>query len=274
LSKIWFSVGMCFLIAVSILPFVATPVSAAGSSTDVIGQINAIRVQNGLAALVEQPQLSASAQAYALAMATGKFFGHVAPSGTTMVSRDEAAGYSNWSYIEENIAAGQTTVTDVVNAWMKSPSHRENILSPKVTETGVGYVYVAGTPYLHYWVQEFGSRVTPAVRAAPTKPPTKAVATSTTAAPPTVAVATPTVAAPPTIAVATPTVSAPTATAVTVIRPTPKVLPTPIALLTPSTVTISAVTLSPEPPSVYARTQRDPDNLNLFLILYQGLGID
>jgi hypothetical protein len=273
-TNVFLSAGLCILVALSILPVVATPAYAAGASGDVIGQINAIRVQNGLAALVEQPQLSASAQSYALAMATGKFFGHVAPSGTTMVSRDEAAGYSNWIYIEENIAAGQATVTDVVNAWMKSPSHRENILSPKVTETGVGYVSVAGSPYTHYWVQEFGTRGAPAVRAAPTKPPTKAAATPTTSAPPPVAVATPTVPAPPTIAVAAPTVSAPTATVVTVIRPTPKVLPTPNVLLTPSMVTISAITLSPEPPSVYARTQRDPDNLNLFLILYQGLGID
>jgi uncharacterized protein YkwD len=261
MKNVFLSAGLCILVALSILPVAAAPAYAAGASGDVISQINAIRAQNGLAAVVEQPQLSASAQAYALAMATGKFFGHVAPSGTTMVSRDEAAGYSNWVYIEENIAAGQTTVTEVVNAWMKSPSHRENILSPTVTETGVGYVYVAGTPYLHYWVQEFGTRVAPAARAATTKPPAKAVAA-------------PTRAAPPTVAVASPPVSAPSATPVAIVQPTSKTLPIPTPPVTPSTLTISAITQSPEPPPVYPRAQRDSDNLNLFLIIYEGLGID
>src|SRR5579859_4554190 len=90
----WKSLGLSVLIALSLSPILATPAAAANSTGDVVSQINAIRVHNGLAPLVSRPQLTNSAQAYAGAMATGKFFAHVSPNGSTLVSRDEAAGYS------------------------------------------------------------------------------------------------------------------------------------------------------------------------------------
>ncbi|BDG35019.1 CAP domain-containing protein [Saccharococcus caldoxylosilyticus] len=39
----------------------------------------------------------------------------------------------------ENIAAGQRTPQEVVNAWMNSPGHRANILNKNFTHIGVGY---------------------------------------------------------------------------------------------------------------------------------------
>jgi uncharacterized protein YkwD len=154
------SIILTFLgaIALSISSLGVTAAAAASPASDVIDQINAIRQQNGLASLVERPQLSASAQPYATAMATGGFFGHVGLDGSTMVSRDESAGYTNWAYLAENLAAGQQTPAAAVSAWMQSPGHRASILSPNLTDTGVGYVYLDGSPYGYYWVQEFGAR--------------------------------------------------------------------------------------------------------------------
>jgi uncharacterized protein YkwD len=146
------------LIALVISSVSVTPATAASPAGDVIDQINVIRRQNGLSTLVVQPQLATSAQTFAQAMATGNFFSHVGLDGSTMVSRDEAAGYTNWSYLAENLAAGQQTAGAAVAAWMASPGHRSNILSPYVSDIGVGYVYLAGSHYGYYWVADFGAR--------------------------------------------------------------------------------------------------------------------
>ena len=251
----WKSLGLSVLIALSLSPLVATPASAANSTGDVVSQINAIRVQNGLAPLISRTQLTASAQSYAMAMATGKFFAHVSPTGSTLVTRNEAAGYTNWTFLEENLAAGQTTVTAAVNAWMQSPTHRADILSPRVTDTGVGYVYVAGSPYGHYWVQEFGTR-TVAVEKAPAAiaaPPVVA-ATATVKPRPVVPSPTAVVAAPPVLAtLKNPSASTPVATEANPVLEAP-------------------IVATDQPRPAFVREQRDPDNLNLYLIQYRTLG--
>lgn len=240
MGKRWISLGLSVLITLSITPFAVSPAFAADSAGGVVNQINAIRIQNGLAPLIEVPQLSASAQSYASAMATGKFFAHAGPDGSTFSSRDEAAGYTNWTYLEENLAAGQPTVAAAVNAWMKSPAHRADLLSPRVTETGVGYVDLTGSPYGHYWVQEFGSR--------------------STAPAPVVVAPIPVVSAAPTAPVVLAAVKTPPAS-------------TPVTIAAPP-VTIAPITVTSAPRTVIARTQRDPDNLNLYLNLYRDLGFN
>jgi uncharacterized protein YkwD len=58
----------------------------------------------------------------------------------------------------ENIAAGYSTPQSVMNGWMNSPGHRNNILSTNNWEIGVGYVSVNGSDYGRYWTQDFGKR--------------------------------------------------------------------------------------------------------------------
>ena len=57
-------------------------------------------------------------------------------------------GYS-WSALAENIAAGQTTAPQVVQSWMNSKGHKENIVNCTYTETGISRVG-------NYWTQVFG----------------------------------------------------------------------------------------------------------------------
>jgi uncharacterized protein YkwD len=67
--------------------------------------------------------------------------------------RLKAAGYK-YRAVGENIALGGTGVADVVEGWMGSKIHRDNILKPDYTEIGVGVAKNAkGDPY---WVQVFG----------------------------------------------------------------------------------------------------------------------
>lgn len=145
----------------------------------VIGLVNSIRADSGLAPLSICPELTASARRYAEYMGKASFFGHQGPDGSTLVSRNEGAGYTGWTIMAENLAAGQTDAQAVVRAWMDSPSHRANILSPQVREIGVGYVFRPGSVYGHYWVQEFGSRQgSPPRVAAPAQPPIRPAASA------------------------------------------------------------------------------------------------
>ena len=60
-----------------------------------------------------------------------------------------------YRHIGENIAEGQPTAEDVVEAWMNSEGHRKNILNSDFGKLGVGYKFVADSEYNHYWVQLF-----------------------------------------------------------------------------------------------------------------------
>ncbi|MBI2939494.1 MAG: CAP domain-containing protein [Chloroflexi bacterium] len=144
---------------VALAMFGSLPAARADGLEDrVVELTNAERARQGLPALVGSPELTLSAQRYAQAMAAGGFFGHQSPDGSTLVTRAEAAGYRGWTYLAENLAAGQASSEGAMDGWMKSDGHRANVLSPKVREIGVGHVYVPGSKFGHYWVQEFGNR--------------------------------------------------------------------------------------------------------------------
>jgi hypothetical protein len=132
--------------------------SAADFTQQVIDLTNAERINHGLPPLTPSSSLTTSAQRYSTLMATVGFFGHIGPDGSTLVQRDTAAGYAKWTYLAENIASGQRSPAEVVAAWLNSPDHRANLLSPRVREIGVGYFFQTGSIYGSYWVQEFGSR--------------------------------------------------------------------------------------------------------------------
>ena len=142
--------------------FALTPssISANGAEYEqrVVELVNQIRQESGLSPLAVSPELTASARRYAEYMATARFFGHQGPDGSTLVTRNEAAGYRDWTYLAENLAGGHSDPRAVIRGWMESPSHRANVLSPSVREIGVGYVYRPGSIYGHYWAQEFGAR--------------------------------------------------------------------------------------------------------------------
>jgi hypothetical protein len=58
----------------------------------------------------------------------------------------------NWTYVGENIAMGYTSPEDVMDGWMNSQGHRNNILNSRYKYIGVGYYYANG---YEYWVQLF-----------------------------------------------------------------------------------------------------------------------
>jgi hypothetical protein len=120
--------------------------------------INAIRIEAGVPPLKVNNQLAESARRYAVYMAKSNFFGHVGPDGSTLVTRNHAAGYLDAEWLGENIAAGYFSPEAVVAAWMKSIPHKSNILDPNFSEVGVANVSVKGSHYGRYWAQEFGRK--------------------------------------------------------------------------------------------------------------------
>lgn len=153
------------LVAATVVPATA----ATGPAAQVFTLLNQQRAANGLPTLMSDPTLDAAAQAWANHLAAAGVFEH-----STSGWRNAMIGGAGWVYSGENIAAGYTSASSVVTAWMGSPGHRANILSGGYDGVGIGYF--AGGPYLHYWVQIFAKSAAP--RVAPGSAP---VVTGTTA---------------------------------------------------------------------------------------------
>ncbi len=157
--------------------------SVLGIATDISSQkllllANQKRQENKLPPLSLNPELSLAARNKADDMFSKDYWAHNSPDGKTPWIFIEDAGY-NYVYAGENLARGFNTDTDVTNAWMASPSHRANILSPNYTD--VGFAVITGKlngEETVLVVEEFGGRTLAAV---PLQPPSeKAISTSAT----------------------------------------------------------------------------------------------
>ena len=124
--------------------------------TQVFQLTNQVRQRYRLRPLRWNCRLIAAAQNHSRDMARTKRLSHRGSDGSTMAIRARRVGY-RYSYLAENVAAGQRSPQSVVDSWMKSSGHRKNILNPNVTEIGVGYSSVSRDRYGTYWTQVFGS---------------------------------------------------------------------------------------------------------------------
>jgi uncharacterized protein YkwD len=86
-------------------------------------------------------------------MAAKNYFSHTSLDGRTFSQRITAAGY-DWRTAGENIAAGQTTVEQVMTAWVNSPGHCANLMSQNFTEVGVACVKNDASSYRYYWTMD------------------------------------------------------------------------------------------------------------------------
>jgi hypothetical protein len=157
---------------------------------EVIRLTNEKRVQNGLAPLSTNSVLSQAAQAKGADMLNKGYWAHVAPDGTQPWKFFGDFGYK-YRYAGENLARDFSNSSSAVEAWMNSPSHRENLLSPKYKEIGVAVVEgsLAGVDTTII-VQFFGAKYVDTVPAVPVAQNQPAVTTAPTAAPTTAPVVT------------------------------------------------------------------------------------
>ncbi|MEP7162405.1 MAG: CAP domain-containing protein [Candidatus Moraniibacteriota bacterium] len=116
------------------------PVQASGiSNAEVIQLANAAREKEGLAPLSENAALSKAASDKAHDMIANDYFAHTSPAGVTPWHWIKKEGYV-YKGAGENLAVNFSSAKEQHSAWMKSESHRANILNSSYREIGVAVV--------------------------------------------------------------------------------------------------------------------------------------
>ena len=199
-----------------------TPVQAELSTITVnriVQLTNQERTDRGLGDLAINNKLASAAQKKGLHMLEEDYFAHISPSGVTPWFWISQEGY-DYHVAGENLAVSFTEAEDVVAAWIASPTHKENMLRPDYTETGVAVVsgeFQGGTSIIvvHMFGRppEVAAQVTESV---PTPSPAPAVVATPSPAPAPV--------------------------------PTPVITPVPTPEPTPTPIPLPPATLTPPPP--------------------------
>lgn len=107
-------------------------------------------------ALTLDTRLRCAARHHSRDMGTHNFMSHTGSDGTTPWQRITSAGYT-YRMAAENVAAGYSTAAAVVNGWMSSSGHCNNIMNASLVHIGIGYFYAPNSTYKHYWTQDFGT---------------------------------------------------------------------------------------------------------------------
>ncbi|KAK9719532.1 hypothetical protein K7432_004739 [Basidiobolus ranarum] len=132
-----------------IFPVSAT-VSENGDLQKMLALVNQQRQQNGGEPLKLDINLVQAAQKHTDYQARVGQMTHDEP-GRPLSTRVTETGFK-WSAIGENVAMGYTSIDLVMEGWMNSAGHRQNILNPQFTSFGSGYVANG-----NYWTQVFGA---------------------------------------------------------------------------------------------------------------------
>lgn len=128
------------------------------SSQELLKFTNEKRAEYGLPPLILDQQLETAAYAKAEDMFGNDYWAHNSPDGTTPWYFIKNAGY-NYVYAGENLAKGFTSSNDVVDAWMASESHKENLLSENFKDVGFAVkTGRLGGEETFLVVQEFGNK--------------------------------------------------------------------------------------------------------------------
>src|SRR4030042_6324290 len=185
------------------------------SVEDVIRLTNEKRSQEGLPPLTFNPDLSRAAKSKGDDMIAKDYWAHVAPDGTEPWYFFNEVGYK-YRYAGENLAKDFSTAQSAIDAWMASPTHKENMLSAKYEDIGIavveGDMNGVDTTVI---VQLFGRRYSEAIAQVPQQVAAQTV--QTTPAP--------------------------------LNTPTPTVIITPTPTLGPTNIPIAARTYTPTKPS-------------------------
>jgi len=149
-----------FTVTLSLLLSATTTVYAQKqySNTYMTCLVNKARQSAGLDPLGIDDALTQAAQQHSDDMARMNNMDHTGSDGSSPGDRCQRAGF-NWSAVAENIAYGQTSMDEVMQVWMDSPGHRENILNPQYKMFGSAVSMSGSTPY---YTQDFACDDKPA----------------------------------------------------------------------------------------------------------------
>ena len=124
--------------------------------------VNWARAQEHRSRLVRRPALQRAATLKGTRVASCSQFSHT-PCGSRFTAAVRAAGYRYRTFGENLFAGtwGQIAPRDVVSAWLQSPPHRANMLSPRFRDLGTAPVHAMGLldgADAVVWTAAFGSR--------------------------------------------------------------------------------------------------------------------
>jgi hypothetical protein len=105
------------------------------SINDLADKTNEVRTDNKLKALTIDQRLNKAAQDKADDMIKNNYWSHESPSGVTPWHWIEQNGYS-YDVAGENLAKNYSDASEVMNAWMQSETHKQNIMNQKFTAMG------------------------------------------------------------------------------------------------------------------------------------------
>lgn len=134
----------------------ANPKDLASSEHKLFELINAKRAEFGLAPIAWSDDVAKIARLHSENMAKFNFFSHRGLDGKMVDGRADSLGVSKWTAMGENIAYNRgfkMPLETAVVKWLESPSHRENMLSPRWKEGGLGIAVTADGTY--YFTQVF-----------------------------------------------------------------------------------------------------------------------
>ena len=110
--------------------------------------ISLYRQNNGLGALVVDPELMKLAEQQSQAMASQNKLDHDVKA--PLAKRLNASGYPATLAVE-NVSAGYHTLAEAFSGWRDSPPHRANMLKNGVTKLGIAASYAPNTKYKVFW---------------------------------------------------------------------------------------------------------------------------
>ncbi|MCR4325162.1 MAG: CAP domain-containing protein [Candidatus Curtissbacteria bacterium] len=172
---LFFTVGL-FIVQIKAPQILGT---ANFSADEIIALTNLRRQENGVGALTYNPLLASAAAQKAVDMHANDYWAHNSPTGVTPWFFISGAGYK-YVFAGENLARDFSSASSTVEAWMNSPSHRNNILDRNFKEIGVAVTNgKLGDKEGSLVVQMFGASVS---QVAPTAPVAQERATPVPAA--------------------------------------------------------------------------------------------
>ena len=117
----------------------------AGAAASMISQY---RENNGLGAVVVDPDLVKLAESQSNAMAARNKLDHDVRA--PLAKRLAAGGYPA-SVAVENVSAGYHTLAEAFSGWRDSPPHKANMLKSGVTKLGIAASYAPDSKYKVFW---------------------------------------------------------------------------------------------------------------------------
>jgi uncharacterized protein YkwD len=91
-------------------------------------------------------------------MAINAYFSHTNLKNESPTTRMINAGYTPFSIVLENIAGGQRTPKEAVDAWIASDGHCAVMMNAEARHIGIGYHFDENAPYKHYWTLNAGAK--------------------------------------------------------------------------------------------------------------------